>query len=121
MRPLERVGTIALRALHSGIEKQAGLIANLMLNSNGERCAIGSLSDDNSYSRLRAIAIGLGLFDPGGQESDIEPFDDIANLNNRFQGTKKERREFMLRHIVEELRARGESLVVEEKVEAVGV
>lgn len=103
-RPLKEVATRALYALHRGIERQAGLITGRYLEKN-HTCAIGSLLDRTSkqepYCQLRSLGI-FHLEEHNGV--------DVADLNDRFEGTPEKRREFMLRHIVEELRQRSKPL-----------
>jgi len=108
-RPLKEVPTKALYALHRGIEKEAGLVRHKLIDMvDGGRCALASLG--YSVDEIRDKAIALELFDKDGMETNDEPWDHIRVLNNGFEGTREERREFMLRHIVEELRQRSKPL-----------
>ena len=108
MRPLEKVPTRALYALHKGSEGRLRLIAHELEDSNGDTCAIGSLGI-NAWDADRATyEIGLGCDNNGNYMKRKA----VVYLNNAFNGTPEERREFMLRHIVEELRQREKSLPV---------
>jgi len=106
-RPLESVPTPALIVLHRGVERQARLIRDTLRDDAGDVCAMGSLyvgrpRDISFQSYL--IALGLEM-EPGGcARAKIEILNDV------FNGTPEERREFMLRHIVNELRERGKFL-----------
>lgn len=114
-RPLKEVPTRALYALHRGIERQAGLIRGLF-NNEGHVCGLGALLCSESGKKIshlgehhiEAIYESIGLIhkDKNGFELTFV----VAGLNDWFKGTREQRREFMLRHIVEELRQRNESL-----------
>jgi len=112
-RPLKDVPEMALYALHGGIERQRGLIFNAFLDED-ECCAIGSLASNGLKSWPRELALRcfeLGLVCDKNKVFDLnEAGCAINNLNSSLGGTPEERREFMLRHIVEELRHRGKSL-----------
>ena len=109
-RPLENVPARALYALHRGIEKQTGLITMALVDNSGRVCATGSLSRNGLFGKgLICVLNELGLVD-----SNIYYRDScrcmVEGLNDGFKGTPEERREFMLRHIVNELRERGKSI-----------
>jgi len=117
-RPLREVPTRALYALHRGIERQLGLISEGFRSKDGYPCALGSQGDitilDDVDFKVNLIdnLVSIGLL------SRFSPVDgvwvnggiSILELNDGFEGTPEERREFMLRHIVTELRFRGESI-----------
>ena len=125
-RPLKNIFTETLKTMHRAVERQPGLIVQELENSAGELCSLGAMI--RSYldrSTLKAndkvmipVFIFLGLI-PSDYNTDMnaEKLDafTISFLNDGFKGTPEQRREFMLRHIVEELRHRGESVA---KVEA---
>ncbi len=109
-RPLREVPTRALYALHKGIERQTGLENEIFHGTGNEDCfvcALGAMgvSDMDAVSEC----IKYGLFRPGalmygGANTVIGNI--VENLNNYFDGTPEERREYMLRAIASELIAR---------------
>ena len=109
-RPLREVPTRALYALHRGIERQPGLIADVLIGMNGV-CAIGSLlpKEKGPYSNFWEYLDKLGIRDGSKDINECE-YVKIQLLNDEFEGTPQERREYMLRLIVEELRHRGKAL-----------
>ncbi len=117
MRPLEKVPTRALYALHKSIEKLPGLISITWADSCGGKCALGSLGVNfETYATdLVRVCLEVGLEctlpQPGFPSLGPEA-GSISVLNSKCKGTDKERREFMLRHIVNELRQREKSLPV---------
>ncbi len=120
MRPLKDVSTKALYALHRGIEKQVGLSGryfhltdatlNFIEGETCKACALGSLGE--SHEEAVKVCIEYGLL-PTGDDMYSEPTvigRKVERINDWFNGSPEERREFMLRHIVEELRQRGLSV-----------
>ena len=115
-RPLSEVPTRALYALHRGIERQDGLIERTYTDDCGGRCALASLGVRHKYWKKdiarKCSEIGLPTYVRGRWvDFDLRAMS-ISSLNSLCKGTPEERREFMLRHIVNELLARGESLPV---------
>lgn len=109
-RPLEDTPARALLALHEAIEAQDGLIVLDLADDKGRVCAIGSLSNTGLFGNGFTRKLNkLGLDGPGMYYSDTKRFD-VEELNDEFEGTYEERREFMLRHIVGELHLRQLSL-----------
>jgi len=124
-RPLKEVSTKALYALHRGIEKRLGLSGRYFYSHRGPQycraCSLGAMGHDQHSAKLACIDLGLLMPSEDMGLSFTDAGIQVSVTNDGFKGTSKNRREFMLRHIVEELRHKGESLVVEEKVEAVRV
>lgn len=123
-RPLKKVPTRALYALHRGIERQPGLTTGEYRDHIGV-CALGSLGDMSCKNQVAfeigvAQAIeGLELYDPMknyGEQMSVQPTHWIFTLNDGFNGSPEERREFMLRHIVSELSVRKLKLPEEKKL-----
>ena len=108
-RPLREITVRALYALHMGIVRQPGLINNALFTEEGV-CAIGALSHSMVFSgEFNTLLDELGLQDDSAHYVDMGSFA-VEELNDGFEGTPKERREFMLRHIVSELHIRQLSL-----------
>jgi len=114
-QPLSKVPTRALYALHRSIEKQHGLIEKTYTDGHGGKCALASLGVRHKYwekdlvKKCSEIGLSTSL-----NKNGILQFDSnatrISALNSDFKGPPGQRREFMLRHIVEELRQRGLSI-----------
>ncbi len=118
-RPLKEVPTKALYALHRGIEKRLGLSGvhfhNELGPANSSVCSLGATGDTHDMAvqacfDLELVCPNEGF--PGALGAFNVAGSDVNFLNDMFVGTPEQRREFMLRHIVEELRQRGESLPV---------
>lgn len=120
-RPLKEVPTRALYALHAGIEKTDGLIRGTYRDERGYTCALGSVGNqiipimkDNLFrydllNTLRSLDL-IGNIKGIRPEVFINGGTCIQELNDGFTGAPQQRREFMLRHIVEELRQRSKPL-----------
>ena len=117
-RPLKEVPTRALYALHKGIERQSGLTTGAYRDEIGV-CAIGSLGNmackhqigfDMSVASAVASLELNDIKKTSGNPNGISPAYYVYALNDDFDGSPEERREFMLRHIVEELRQHDKSV-----------
>ena len=117
-RPLREIPVRALYALHMGIEKRERLITSILAARRGagiEVCAMGVMLmayEQLLYSTHQYIAEINYSQDSRWEKLGANAHHQVivATLNNNFKGTPEQRREFMLRHIVEELRARGKSI-----------
>ncbi len=124
-RLLRKVPTSVLYALHRGIERQFGL-SNMVFRYDTDEgcivCTLGAMGVSDKDAVSECVKYGLfrdGTISYGASNTLVGEI--IERLNNSFVGTLEQRREFMLRHIVEELRQRGESVVKTEKKKAVAV
>ncbi len=125
-RPLREVPPRALHALHSGIEKRDRLMTGILASkyiTGIEVCAMGALLSPQAQKAYSEYNPYDGGYDGRGGDcylpdiweklgANMDNWRSVVALNNTFIGSPEERREFMLRHIVEELRARGKSLPV---------
>ena len=130
-RPLREVPLRALYALHKGIENRRGLIAGALTDINLDNCTLGAFLRDQLGHCVRSLdnpdAIKVfkefDLIGPCATAIVLGTVGfHVAGLNDDFKGSIEERREFMLRRIVEELRHRGKSIdlaVKREMVEAI--
>jgi len=115
-RPLKDVPEAALYVLHRSIEKSDRLITNSLvetIDGNIEVCALGTtLNPRERESFLKAENWDYMDYDNRWKSTGATADDlwNIADLNNDFNGTNEKRREFMLRHIVGELRHRSLSV-----------
>ena len=119
-RPLKEVSTKALYALHNGIENREGLSGRYFHNHMGPKycraCSLGAMGHDKGSAKLACIDLGLLMPDEDMGLSFTDAGTQVSVTNDAFKGTSKNRREHMLRHIVEELRQRKESLPVKTNV-----
>ena len=115
-RPLREVPTRALYALHKGIEKQSGLISmDYRIEADGGCvvCALGAMGDTYAEALNECIRVGFrGRRAINFGSYATKAGDAVELLNVGCKGTPEERREYMLRHIVNELLAKGKSLPV---------
>jgi len=114
-RPLKSVPTPALNALHRGIERANALSGDNYYDPECKSCALGSLSNDRKETKRLGIEYGFLKTElPSATLVWTAHFTKlgmvVSDLNDNFEGTSEERREFMLRHIVNELRERGKSI-----------
>ncbi len=107
MRLLKDVPTRALYALHKGIERQAELGFGSLIEVDDTRCSIGSLA--GGREDIIRVAKELELFadaDNWANYIRTAAGNSVIVMNDTFGGNGKQRREFMLRHIVSELHCR---------------
>lgn len=121
-RPLKNIPAHVLRALHRGIEKHERLQYNVFnINDDGDClvCALGAMGDSSEEAVRQCVKYGLFLDGiEGYSPSATTKIGDMVEFqNNTFGGTPEERREFMLRLIVTELRFQGQSLIKKTNVE----
>jgi len=123
-RPLKKVPTRALYALHRGIERRTRLISGELEDENRDVCSVGavvidrigcSIYDFRNAGGNREVVVriykNLGLMPQNTVDfSCCEVASYVGRLNDSFMGTPEGRREFMLRHIVKELRQRSKPL-----------
>ncbi len=124
-RPLSEVPTRALYALHKGIEGRGGLSGRFFhidvgddkvidtygdLRDDCRTCALGSLGESHEDAAKTCAEYGL-LQPESTMYRDLTVIGKhVERLNDKFNGTPEERREFMLREIVNELRHRKKFL-----------